>query len=183
MSQCHVCTHHARAQIELGVANKVSLRTLSQRYEVSKASIHRHGKNHMSDALKARLFLRPKETDIDLEQLRITESEGLLQNLVAQRGRLYALADKAGELGDISGETKVHGQLSRNLELTGKLLGDLNTGTHNVTNNILVAPQYHEMRTALIQALKPFPEARKAVTAALQRMEAIEPPAIEHVRG
>lgn len=180
MSQCTVCNHPDRASIELGIANHVPLRTLAKRYGVSYHALHRHKKNHMPPQLMAQLLIRPKQTDIDLEQLRLTESEGLLHHLIHQRGQLYALADKAREIGDISAETRVHGQMSRNIELVAKLLGDLKVGSHTVTQNILIAPQYHQMRTALIQALRPFPEAHRAVTAALQRMEADNAPAIEH---
>ena len=66
--------------------------------------------------------------------------------------------------------TRVASALHTNLELTGKLLGDLGVGTTNVTN-ILIAPQYLEMRLALVQALAPFAEARVAVAQALHQIE------------
>lgn len=136
----------------------------------------------MPPQLIAQLVSRGRTSAEDLEQLRVTESEGLLSHLIAQRGRLYALADGAEQIGDTSAAAKVHGQLSRNLELTGKLLGDLRTGSQTVTQNLVVLPEYHHLRVALVQALAKFPEARQAVTAALQRMEASSPPppAIEH---
>jgi len=66
--------------------------------------------------------------------------------------------------------TRVSSQLHANLELTGKLLGDLGIGsTTNV--NVLVLPAYVEMRVAVVQALAPFPEARQAVAAALHQLE------------
>jgi len=70
--------------------------------------------------------------------------------------------------------------LHQNLELTGKLIGDLGVGsTTNV--NVLVMPQYVELRVALVQALAAFPEAKLAVAQVLHQLESkaaesIKPP-------
>lgn len=125
----------------------------------------------MAPQLVAQLLTRDRMGEIDLDKMRAVESEGLLHHLVAQRGNLYRMADDTLELGDHNAATRVHGALTRNLELTAKLLGDLKVGTTNLTQNILVQPQYHAIRVEIVQALKPFPEARQAVTAALQAME------------
>jgi hypothetical protein len=107
---------------------------------------------------------------MDLDRLRDTESQSLLANLVSIRHRLFASLDVAEECGDSNMVCRVTGQLHQNLELTGKLLGDLGIG-HSVTNNVLVLPAYVEMRVQLINALRPFPEAGRAVAAALHQIE------------
>ena len=66
----------------------------------------------------------------------------------------------AEECGDSNMVCRVTGQLHQNLELTGKLLGDLGVGSTTV-NNVLVMPAYVEMRSALVNALADFPEARQ----------------------
>lgn len=179
--ECTVCAHPDRARVELALANRVPMRTVARRYTLSKEAAYRHRRGHMPPQLIAALMLRGRPTDVDLDKLRITESEGLLQHLVAQRGRLYKLADAAEDLGDINAATRVHGQLSRNLELTGKLLGELRTGSQSVVQNILIAPQYHQMRVALVQALRPFPDARTAVAAVLHKIEGEAAPPIEMI--
>jgi hypothetical protein len=65
---------------------------------------------------------------------------------------------------------RVTAQLHKNLELTGGLLGDLGAGRSSITN-ILIAPQYLEMRLALVGALSAFPEARLAVAQVLHTIE------------
>jgi len=132
----------------------------------------------MAPQLIAQLMTRGKLTEIDLEKLRITESEGLLHHLVAVRGRLYRAMDQAEDLGDYLNTARVSATLLKNLELTAKLLGELHTGAQ-VTQNILVLPEYHGLRTAILQALKGHPEARAAVVAALQHFEMPEVPALE----
>jgi len=66
--------------------------------------------------------------------------------------------------------SRVAGQLHRNLEITGKLLGDLSVGSTMITN-ILIQPAYVEMRVELVRALAPFPEARQAVAIVLHAIE------------
>jgi hypothetical protein len=60
-------------------------------------------------------------------------------------------------------------QLHENLQITGRLLGDLNVGS--ITQNILIQPVHVEMRVALVDALRPFPEAARAVAAVLHQLE------------
>jgi hypothetical protein len=56
------------------------------------------------------------------------------------------------------------------LELTAKLVGDLGSGSTTI-NNVLVMPEYVEMRVALVQALAPFPDAKIAVAQVLHSLE------------
>lgn len=169
--QCTVCTHPQRAAMELQLANRVPLRVISSRHGPSIHALSRHRKNHMSAKLQQRLAVDFKPQPVDLKSLKEKESEGLLQHLVAQRGRLYSLLDVAEQLQHIGDATKVHARLSENLRITGQLLGDLKSHKE-VTHQVLLAhPAYHALRVALVQALRPFPEARQAVAAALRRIE------------
>lgn len=61
-------------------------------------------------------------------------------------------------------------KLHANLELTARLLGDLGVGgTTNI--NVLIQPQYIELRVALVSALASFPEAKQAVAQVLHQLE------------
>jgi transposase-like protein len=166
---CSVCAHRERAGIDLALARGVSVSALSRRYDVSTDSLYRHRKTHLTAQLRAKLIAGP-DIEIDLDRLRESESQSLLANLVALRHRLFASLDVAEECGDSNMVCRVTGQIHQNLELTGKLLGDLGVGT--TVNNVLVLPAYVEMRMELINALRPFPEAARAVAAALHRLEA-----------
>ena len=165
-SQCKVCRHRELAAIELAIARRVSVTALAKRYDLSTDSIYRHRK-HMPATLRASLLAGPG-TDIDLDRLKETESQSLLANLIAIRHRLFAALDSAEDAGDATTVTRVTRQLHENLELTGKLLGDLGVGS---VTNVLILPQYVELRVGLINALAGFPEARKAVAEVLHRLE------------
>jgi hypothetical protein len=134
----------------------------------------------MDAELKARLKTTGADKPVDLDRLRISESEGLLQHLVSVRGRLYRALDAAEAIGNPADVARIAQPLHKNLELTAKLLGDLKTGTTVNNLTLIAAPEYHQLRTGLVQCLRSYPEAREAVLELLQRIEQIERPALEH---
>jgi hypothetical protein len=166
--KCSVCGHRELQAINLALARGVSVTALVRRYKLGPDSIYRHRANHLPATVRAKLLCGP-DIDIDLDKLKETESQSLLANLVALRHRLFAALDCAEEYNDAGMLTRVSSQLHANLELTGKLLGDLGVGVTNV--NVLVMPQYVELRVALVQALASFPEARQAVASVLHQLE------------
>jgi hypothetical protein len=112
-----------------------------------------------------------RPTEIDLDALRTNESEGLLAGLVAQRARLLVKADTAMEWGDVKGSVSAESAIAANYTLVAKLLGQL-VQVHDVRHtNLLVSPDYLKLRSTLIDALRPYPEAGRAVGAALHRLE------------
>jgi hypothetical protein len=168
-NQCTVCRHREHAAINLAVVRGVSVTALSRRYKVGTDAIYRHARKHLPPQQRAALLAGP-DLSIDLDKLRETESQSLLANLIAIRRRLFASLDIAEEHGDGNMISRVAGQLHRNLELTGELVGDLGTGTTTI-NNVLVMPAYVEMRVELVKALQPYPDARQAVAAVLHTIE------------
>jgi hypothetical protein len=172
--KCAVCEHPRRAEIELATARKVGIRQIAQKFAVSQWSVQRH-KAHMPPQLSAALAATGFPTCVDLEALRKAESEGLLQTLVAQRGRLYRLLDAAEEVGDLKAAAAVHGRIDANVNSVARLLGEITTHSQTTVNNLLVAPEYVLLRSALVQALRPYPDARKAAAKVLRNLEGAEP--------
>ncbi|MBR1156584.1 hypothetical protein [Bradyrhizobium sp. JYMT SZCCT0428] len=170
ISKCLTCSHRERAGIDLALARGVSVRALASRYKLSRDTLYRHAKQHLPAQLRASLIAGP-DLSIDLDKLRETESQSLLANLVNLRGRLFSALDVGEENGDANMVARVAGQLHHNLEITGKLLGDLSTGGSTTINNVLVLPAYVQMRVSLVDALRPFPEAARAVASVLHTIE------------
>ena len=168
-SKCTVCAHRELAGIDLALARGVSVRALAKRYQLGKDSLYRHAKAHLPPQLRASLIAGP-DLDIDLDKLRETESQSLLVNIVSVRGRLFSSLDVAEEAGDVNMVARVSNALHSNFELTGKLLGDLSSGHSSVTN-ILIAPQYIELRVGLMNALRAFPEAAQAAASVVHAIE------------
>jgi hypothetical protein len=151
--------------------HRVPTRVLTKRFGVSKDALSRHRRRHLSPQQAAALLAAHKPTPVDLEKLQASESEGLLAQLIAQRARLQTYAEQALELGDPKAAVSVERGITANLELVAKLLGQL-VQQHEVrSTSILVSPDYIALRHAIVKALQPFPEAARAVGAALHVLE------------
>jgi hypothetical protein len=125
----------------------------------------------MSAQMVAALLAARHPNEVDLEELQRSESESLLANLISQRARLAMLSEMAFEQGEVHAATGVEKAITSSLELTSRLLGQLVT-QHSVTHtNILISGDYLALRAAIIGALKPFPEAARAVSSALAQLE------------
>lgn len=169
---CTICQHDRRHQLELGLVHHVPARVLAVRFGVSKDALHRHRRNHLTPTQAAALLAAQKPSVVDLEALQASESEGLLANLVAQRARLQGFSEMALDLGDVKAAVAVERSVTANLELVSKLLGML-VQRHEVrSTSILISPDYLALRAAIVKALQPFPEAARAVGAALHALEA-----------
>lgn len=121
--------------------------------------------------MRAALLAAQKPSEIDLDALRASESEGLLSQLIAQRARLQGHVELAAQLGDVRGCVAAEGAITSNLQLVAKLLGQL-VQHHDVRHtSLLISPDYLRLRQTLVEALRPYPEAARAVGAALHRLE------------
>ncbi|MEP0324569.1 hypothetical protein [Bauldia litoralis] len=170
-AKCTVCEHERRHQIDIGLTHRVPARVLGLRFDLSKDAILRHAKNHLSPVQRAAILAAQKPTAIDLDALQASESEGLLSQLVAQRARLQSHVETAAEMGDVRGAVSAESAITSNLTLVGKLLGQL-VQRHDVRHtSVLISPDYLRLRATLVDALRSFPEAARAVGAALHRLE------------
>jgi hypothetical protein len=77
------------------------------------------------------------------------------------------MEEGAGEL-----VVKLAYAIHQNLQLVGRYLGLFTNLNLNVNTNVLVSEDYLRLRHALVTALHPFPEARRAVSEALHKIEA-----------
>lgn len=168
---CHVCASPHRHLIELALVHRVPARVIAKRFEVSRNSIARHRQRHMSPQQVAAILSAIQPTGIDLEELARSESENLLGSLVAQRARLQMLSELCFEQGAVNAATGVERAITGSLELTSRLLGMIVTH-HDVRHtSILVSTDYLRLRQAIMEALRPFPDAARAVSAALAVLE------------
>jgi hypothetical protein len=177
-----VIDHPDRARIEYDLARGVPVRALSKKYGLSIYALYRFRKRIPAPLRAAHLGARLK-AGADLDKLRIEESEGILQNLALQRARLLLNQDAAMEAGDRREVAYIADVIHRNIKLTGVYLGEFARHQVQTSINILISSEYLELRTGLMRALAPFPDARKAVAAALHVREAkmAAPPVIDGV--
>jgi len=126
--------------------------------------------------------LSEAEIQQELNALAQEESVGLLSHLQRIRASLYLAFDIAAQHGDEIALARLSGQLHANLRLAAEKTGELEKHTQTQINNLVVAPDYLNLRTRLIAALRNFPEARQAVAEVFREMEApVQAPAAQPV--
>ena len=153
---CTVCANTERDAIDHAILGNDSLRRIATQFSLSEASVRRHKADHLPPHLaKAEAAKEAAQADDLLTKVTGIERE-------ARR-----IAKKAEAAGDLRTAMSGIRELARLVELLAKLRGELNEGQ---TVNILISPQWHELRAVLVNALIPYPHARIAVTEALGRL-------------
>ncbi len=154
---CSCCNHIKRGAIDTALIANEPFRHIAARFGTSTGALQRHKDEHLPAVMVKSAQARE-----------IAHADHLLE----EANRLYQVAT------DIMEETRKNKPDTalraiqaggRLLELLGELLGELNRSPQV---NILVAPEWLAVRSVLLQALAPYPEARAATAAALLQMEA-----------
>lgn len=150
---CTVCIHPEREDIDKALVEGIAFPALIAQYRVSKDALSRHKHNHLPKTLaKAR----------DAEE--VARADDLLADVRNLQVRALAILDKAEGTGDLRTALGAIREARGNLELLAKLLGELDE--HPV--NVLISPEWLELRAVIVTALEPHPEARGAVLGALE---------------
>ena len=154
---CTVCTHKDRAELEGTLVAGVSLRTIADRFAISKTALIRHKDAHLPPSL-----LKAKEAR---EEARADDLLSEVRNL---QDRTLAVLEAAEASGEHRTALAAIAEARRNLELLGKLAGELDE--HPVVN-VLVSAEWITIRTVLLEALSPYPQASAAVAERLVELE------------
>ncbi|MFN2489375.1 MAG: hypothetical protein ABR529_06510 [Actinomycetota bacterium] len=144
---------------------------IAREWQLSEDSVRRHKLRHLlppvNHAKAARRAVPPdvvnhalKEAERPFDYVRITRS--LLSQAVA-------VLQMAKSKEHILGATSAIREATRCVELLARLEGELQTNTQV---NVLVAPEWVSLRSVLLAALAPYPEARAAVGEALRELNA-----------
>lgn len=177
-ARCTICIHPERSRIEHLMAAGASKRAIGERFNVSADAAWRHFANHVSPAMKAASVVKALAPGVELEAMVTEEANGLLHHLQNIRQKLYYSFDAAVEAGDRNATAILAGRLLENLRFLSELTGRLQkyATPNSVTHiNIQTSPQFLNLQAHLIQALAPFPEARRAVVQAFREVDEATP--------
>ena len=150
---CTICTHPQREAIDAALAVGEPNRRIAAQYGLSEASVRRHKAEH----LPAHLTQAQQAQDV-------AQADDLLAQLEALRRDAGRIGAKAERVSEFSPALLACREQARIIELLLKVAGELAEGP---TVNILVSPEWVALRTVLLQALGPYPEARAAAARAL----------------
>ena len=154
---CSICKDPRVEEINSRIASQEKLADISREFAVSEDALGRHKEKCIINALAA----SPNTKDI-------INGDNLLDQLQAARAKAIELLDMAIAAGD----TKVYGppssylsEIRQQIKLWAELEGRLAAQPQvNIINN----PQWIELRTVILTALDPFPEAKEAIVRAIR---------------
>jgi hypothetical protein len=132
-----------------------AFRNIAERFGTSVTALHRHKQDHL-----------PVHLTQAHEAHEVAQADGLLAQLQAltQETRAILQEVRHGKGKDHAVALKAIGRLEKQLELHARLLGPLQAG---LTVNVVTSPAWLALRTTLLTALAPYPDAKDAVAAAI----------------
>jgi hypothetical protein len=150
---CTVCTHKDVEEINKLLLCSGSYRDIARQFGLSKDSLARHKESHIPELLS-------KSNDIN----EIVNADSLLKSIQEEAETVRSLRDQAIKRGDVELALKAVDRALKCVDLCAKVRGIIQ---EQPTINITLNAEWIALRTTIIQALEPFPEARRAVVDAL----------------
>jgi hypothetical protein len=151
---CETCRHPRRQEIDLALLAGESQRSIGERFSLSPASVSRHKRSCLpEDLLQARISKRILDSDFLVAKVSklIRSVENVLEKAEeADKGPLVLAAVR---------------ELRPTLELLAKF--SVQPETETAQPSLKITAEFTVLRTKILNALQPFPEARVAVAAAL----------------
>jgi hypothetical protein len=157
MSRCTVCGHPERAEIDRLMVTEPSNLAVGDRFGLSKDAVRRHRRDHLSPALKAVLVRR--------EQAGARSGTDWLAGLMVRAEKILDTNEQAGHSAMSLAAIK---ELRGLVELWARLTGELDERPQvNVGIQLSTNPEWLRAAAVIEAALAPYPEAARAVAAAL----------------
>jgi hypothetical protein len=152
--RCTVCDHPERHSIDEALVTGAPYRSVAKRFEISESSVYRHKTEHLPAHL-----LKAKEVE------EVAQADDLLDQVRHLQTRALNILERAEKAGDLRTALAAISQARGNLELLGKLAGQLD---ERPVVNLNVSPEWLELRAVIVGALEPHPAAHGAVLRALE---------------
>lgn len=150
---CTICTHADRQAIDRALVEGQSFRTIAHQWGVSLDALKRHKRDHLPPSLaKAH------------QAAQIAHGDDLLSRIEELQRKTLIILAEAEANGDHALALKAIAEARRNLELLAELTHELN---RNPQVNVLLSPDWVRVRSLILAALLPYPEARQKVAEAL----------------
>ena len=155
--RCTVCDHPERHGIDEVLVSGAPYRSVAKRFMLSESAVYRHKVEHLpAHLLKAKEAEEAARADDLLDQVRDLQTHAL------------DILERAEETGDLRTALAAISQARGNLELLGKLAGELD---ERPVVNLHVSPEWLELRAVIVGALEPHLAAHRAVLRALESVD------------
>jgi hypothetical protein len=155
--RCTVCDHPERHSIDKAFVSGAPYRSVAKRFGLSESSVYRHKTEHLPAYL-----LKAREAE------EMAQAEDLLEQVRTLQTHALGILERAEKAGDLRTALAAISQARGNLELLGKLAGELD---ERPVLNLNISPEWLELRAVIVGALEPHPAAHTAVLRALERAD------------
>jgi hypothetical protein len=153
---CTLCSHEGVEEINRRLVRGDSIAGISRDFAVSEDALKRHFNNHVPKTLAA----SPSAPEI-------MQADKLLAEIEDVKQRALTLLDKAEEAQD----TRVYGppsaylkEFRESIKLMAELSGKL---ASQPQINVIMSAEWISLRTKILYALDPYPEAKQAIVHAI----------------
>lgn len=153
---CTICTHEKRAEIDQALVTGTSYRNVSVQYGISVGAIQRHKKDHIVDDLAN----SPRAQTI-------ARSDNLLDQLQALKDKALDILETAESAKALPVALQAIREVRSVIELYAKLAGKLQESTVNV----ILSPEWLQLRAIILQIIEPYPEAKGRLLEAFNRVD------------
>lgn len=150
---CTICNHAERQAIDQALVSGQSFRTIAHHWGVSLDALKRHKRDHLPQALAQAH-----------QAAQAAHGDDLLSRIEELQQKTLAILSRAEGRGDHTTALRAIGEARRNLELLAELTHELNRSPQV---NLLLSPDWVRLRSLILAALLPYPEARQRVATAL----------------
>jgi hypothetical protein len=158
---CSVCTSPKHAEIDRALlAGELSNRRIATQFGVTESAIRAHKASH----LKVRMLKVAERR----EAADIRTAIDVVAQLRAINGASLTILKEARDARDGDLALRAVDRIQKQIELQAKLIGELQ---QEGTTNITISTEWVQVRTVLMGALKPYPDAAQAVAVGLQMIE------------
>lgn len=154
---CSICGHAERLQIDREIIAGLPYRDISGRFELSKSAVERHANGHIAAAVA-------RSSDASV----VITADFLVREIRTLREVTLGILEEARNAGDHATSLGAVARLEKQAELCGRLAGELVERHAIEQRSILIDSEWVRLRSLVVTALLPFPEAGRAVLAALQ---------------
>lgn len=157
---CSICAREEVEQINRDIALGVSFERLHEKYGASVGALHRH-KTHMMTQL------------VTAQGVDVSDPSSVMQRIQELEQRADSLYKAAVKKGDLLNTGRALKELREITALYARLTGELNTQQQVIHQHLHVTPEWVFLRSVMLKALAPYPEARTALVTALEGAQAL----------
>ncbi len=183
--QCTVCKHPDRVAIDHTLACGGGLHATARRFGLTKDSIGRHWKNHVSDTWKAAAKMGPYGSREQLEKLCLDQGVSVVEGLRALYSSHHAMLVATRESGSSQSYLAVAREMRQTLNDIGRITGELlpSVTSVNISQTFNSVAYLSGLGEDLVAALQDMPDALERISVVLKNRMASALPAPPMIEG